>query len=122
MSGQPLIHIVDDNEAVRDSLALLLECADMTVRTYPSAEALLVRPPAGDCLITDVQMAGMDGLELLRRLRAQGADLPVIVITARADPASAEAAVQAGAASYVEKPFAPEAILGAVEAALRRSA
>jgi two-component system response regulator FixJ len=122
MPGQPVIHIVDDNDAVRDSLALLFECADMAARTYASGEDLLTRLQAatGDCLITDVQMPQMSGLELLRRLKAQGATIPVIVITARSDTATAEEALRDGAAAFVEKPFDADAILAAVAKALSR--
>jgi two-component system response regulator FixJ len=122
MPGQPVIHIVDDNEAVRDSLALLFECADLSARTYASGEELLSRLPAGagDCLITDVQMPQMSGLDLLRRLRAKGETIPVIVITARSDAATADEALRDGATAFVEKPFDAEAILAAVATALGR--
>jgi two-component system, LuxR family, response regulator FixJ len=116
----PVIHIVDDDEAVRDSLGVLLSVEGLAVRGHASAQALLDAPPPGPgCVITDVHMAGISGLQLLRHLRARGVTLPVIVITGRPGGALAAEARAAGAAALVEKPFSPEEIITAVRAALQ---
>lgn len=118
MSGT--VHIVDDDEAVRDSLQALLEAKKLVAKTYPTAEAFLAAhsaAPAG-CAIVDVRMPGMDGITLLNRLRERGAALPVIVVTGHGDIPLAVQAMRAGAADFVEKPYSNEAILDAIQRAL----
>ncbi|WP_135469268.1 response regulator FixJ [Crenalkalicoccus roseus] len=121
--GRGAVHVVDDDEAVRRSLAMLLRSAGMAVRTHPSALAFLDALPSlgeGDigCVLTDVRMPGMDGLQMLRQLRAQGFAKPVIVMTAHGDIATAVQAMKAGALDFIEKPFDDEALLAALDAAL----
>ncbi len=114
------VHVIDDDEAVRDSLAFLFESAGLSVRSYDSAESFLdvaERLRAG-CVLTDVRMPGMDGLTLQRRLREQGVHLPVIVMTGHGDVPIAVQALKAGAADFIEKPFDDEALLAAVRTAL----
>lgn len=118
----PAVHIIDDDDAVRDSLATLLEVVGVPVFTYGSAEAFLAALSSGaeGCVVTDVRMPGMSGLELLAKVRAEGCALPVIVATAQAGQGLAEGAMAHGAHAVLEKPFAPDDFLAAVTAALGR--
>jgi two-component system response regulator FixJ len=121
MSASFVVHIVDDDEAVRQSLAFLLSTVGVPVRVYDSATSFLDALPSlqSGCLITDVRMPDMTGLELLQRLKAKSIDLPVIVITGHGDIPLAVEAMKSGAIDFIEKPFAEEAILRAVDAARR---
>ena len=87
MSTDGVVHVIDDDDAVRDSLQFLLTTADISVATYPSATEFLARMPAtpSGCIITDIRMPEMTGLELLQRLRQLGVTLSVIVVTGHAD-------------------------------------
>jgi two-component system, LuxR family, response regulator FixJ len=120
--ADPIVHVIDDDDAVRGSLVFLLETADLCVRSYASALDFLdqVSDTAAGCVITDVRMPGMTGLELVRRLNARGAVMPVIVITGHADVALAVEAMRAGVFDFIEKPFEDQMILSAVSAALHR--
>ena len=122
MQDNRIVHIVDDDEAVRQSLAFLLSSAGLAVRLYDSATAFLagLASVKGGCLITDMRMPDMTGLELLHQLRAKACGLPAIVITGHGDVALAVEAMKAGAIDFIEKPFDEEAILHAVQAALER--
>lgn len=115
-----LVHVVDDDEAVRDSLAILLEAAGHDVRTYASGDEFLDAaqrtPPAG-CLVTDVQMPGVSGIELLRRLQELRIELPAVVISAQ-NGSIREAAIGAGAAAFIAKPVDEQRLLDALSAAL----
>lgn len=115
-----VVHVVDDDEAVRESLSFVLDSAGLEARTYASAESFLqaCRHGIGGCLVTDVRMPDMSGLELVRRLQAMGLNLPVIVMTGHGDTSLAVEAMKAGVVDFLEKPFDDEAILRAVEAAL----
>ncbi len=119
MPGSFVVHIVDDDEAVRQSLAFLLSTAGIPVRVYESATSFLAGLPTlqAGCLITDVRMPDMTGLELLQQLRGKGIKLPVIVITGHGDIPLAVEAMRCGALDFIEKPFAEESILRAVRAA-----
>lgn len=110
--SQSKIYIVDDDQAVRESLRLLLETSGYIVGAYPSAQSFLdaVDGLGFGCLIVDLQMPEMDGLELQRRLTERGIKLPVIMVTAHGDVATAVRAMRAGAIDFVEKPFTEEAI------------
>jgi two-component system, LuxR family, response regulator FixJ len=121
MAPAPAAHIIDDDEAVRDSLAVLLETHGVAAATYASAKAFLDVLAAGaeGCVVTDVQMPDMNGLELLAVLRAGGHRMPVILATARAGRGMAAEAMAQGAWALLEKPFAPDAFVEAVRAALR---
>lgn len=117
-----VVHVVDDDEAVRDSLRFLLDAAGLAVRTHASAEALLsAEPTVPGCVLTDVRMPSMDGLELLRRLRAAAIAVPVLVMTGHADVPMAIRAMKAGALDFLEKPFSDDALVAAVRAALDES-
>ena len=115
-----LVHVIDDDEAVRVSLAFLLEMADLPARTYGSALAFLevVSEFQAGCVVTDVRMPGMSGLELVSRLKVLGVTLPVIVITGHADVPLAVEAMRAGVADFLEKPFDDLALVAAIRAAL----
>jgi two-component system, LuxR family, response regulator FixJ len=117
------VHVVDDDDAVRRALAMLFRSAGIAVAAHPSGSAFLEALPSlgGDavgCVLTDVRMPGVDGLELLRRLKEGGFRPPVVVMTAHGDVSTAVRAMKAGAADFVEKPFDDEALLAAVGAAL----
>ncbi len=116
------VHIVDDDPGVRDSLQVLLEAAGFMVRAYDSAAAFLAAAPGpGGCVMTDVCMPGLDGLELQRRMKERRIPLPVIVMTGRGDIPIAVRAMKAGAVDFLEKPFSDEDLLGAVHRALEQS-
>ncbi|HEU4476070.1 MAG TPA: response regulator FixJ [Methyloceanibacter sp.] len=124
MQDRGIVHIVDDDEAVRKSLAFLLSSAGHAVRLYDSATAFLgdLSNINGGCLITDVRMPEMTGIELLGVLKSKSCTLPAIVITGHGDIPLAVEAMKAGAADFIEKPFDEAAILTAVQAALERAA
>jgi two-component system response regulator FixJ len=120
--GSQVVHVVDDDLDVRQSLAFLLGAAGHTVRVYDSALALLAALPdihAG-CIVTDIRMPGMDGLELQRRLKSLKVALPVVVITGHGDIPLAVEAMKAGAVDFIEKPFADDTLLNAINFALAR--
>ena len=116
------VHVIDDDDASRQSLAFLLQTADIEVETYPSAAAFLDRLAGvgASCIITDVRMPGMSGIDLLRRLKDLKIDAPVIVITGHGDIALAVEAMKIGAADFLEKPFDDEILLASVRSALRQ--
>lgn len=113
MANEPVVHVVDDDPAIRDSLAFLLDTAGLVSRTYESAAALLGRAAKLEpgCIVTDVRMPDMSGLEMVRRLTEMGVRHPVIVMTGHADVPLAIEAVRAGVRDFVEKPFDDEALL-----------
>ncbi len=116
-----LVHVIDDDPAVRDSLAFLLETANLAPRTYDSAVAFLEALPevTSGCVVTDVRMPEMTGIELVRRLKGQGFRLPIVMITGHADVPLAVEAMKAGVADFIEKPFDDEVLRAAIAAALR---
>lgn len=118
----PTVHVIDDDDAVRDSLALLMEAAGLTAHAYDSAEAFLagVEHAEPGCILTDMRMPDMSGLELLHRLSDRLDRFSVIVLTGQADVPMAVEALKAGALDLIEKPYAADAILAAVTAALRQ--
>ncbi len=124
MLPDPVVHLVDDDEAVRHSLAFLLASAGFAVRTYDSAAAFLdaleaVRP---GCVVTDVRMPGLSGLALQRELISRRIGLPVIVMTGHGDVKLSVEAMKAGAVDFIEKPFQDEVMLTAIRAAFDRYA
>jgi two-component system, LuxR family, response regulator FixJ len=124
MASKELVHVVEDDDAMRESLVAVLEDAGYKVRAYPNAEGFLA-VGAGTrtgCVVSDVRMPGLDGLTLLRRLRAKQSALPLVLITGHGDVSLAVTAMKAGAVDFLEKPFEPENLLAAVEAALRAQA
>lgn len=123
MPVNPVVHIVDDDEAVRQSLAFMLSSAGLPVRVYESAKAFLdgLDPAQCGCLITDIRMPDISGLELLHRIKGRVRCLPAIVITGHGDVPLAVEAMKAGAIDFIEKPFDEEAILSAVQTALEKT-
>jgi two-component system response regulator FixJ len=115
-----VVHVIDDDDASRQSLAFLLQAAEIDVRTYASATIFLdLAPKLGwSCVITDVRMPGMSGIELLRRLKELDVDVPVIVITGHGDVPLAVEAMKVGAVDFLEKPFDDEVLLSSVRSAL----
>ena len=124
MTPELTVYIVDDDAAIRDALRLLLKSSGMRVETCASAEEFLgaCRPPLSGCLLVDVRMPGMSGLELQEALAARGIRLPVIVITGHGDVAMAVRAMKAGAVDFIEKPFDNAALLECLRNALARAA
>ena len=123
MPSDPLtVHVIDDDEASRQSLAFLLQTASIAVQTYASGVAFLdqIGAAAAGCIITDVRMPGLSGIELLRRLKEMKIEAPVIVITGHGDVPLAVEAMKSGAADFLEKPFDDEALLASVRLALRQ--
>jgi two-component system CheB/CheR fusion protein len=121
--GRAVISVVDDDPPVRQAIRLLLEASGYEVEAFATCEAFLTRdrPERSACLLVDVGMPGMDGLELQERLNAEGAEIPVVVITGRQDVPLAVKAMRAGAIDFLQKPFDDEALLSAVERALART-
>jgi two-component system response regulator FixJ len=122
MQSDAAVHVVDDDVAVRKSLAFLLASEGLPVRLHESASTFLDDAPSIEvgCIVTDVRMPGIDGIELIRRLKARGIALPVIVMTGHADVPMAVEAMKEGAVDFLEKPFGDEVFLAAVRSALAR--
>jgi two-component system response regulator FixJ len=115
-----IVHVIDDDEAVRASLSFLLEMVDLPCRTYSSAaEFLAIAASLSDgCVVTDVRMPEMSGMELVKRLKDRGVALPVIVITGHGDVPLAVEAMRAGVRDFIEKPFDDKVIVASIRAAL----
>ena len=122
MPFESTVHVIDDDEALRDLLTFLLRTARLDVQSYPSATAFLEALPEANlsCVITDVRMPGMSGIDLLRRLRERKISVPVIVITGHGDIPLAVEAMRIGAIDFLEKPFDDEVLIASVKAALRQ--
>jgi len=118
----PLIHIVDDDDAYRTAVSRLLEASGYRVAQYPSAVALLERPLPTEpgCILLDVQMEGLSGLQLQERLSALGHTLPIVFLTGHADVPSSVRAIKAGAEDFLTKPAPKDVLLAAVQRALAR--
>lgn len=124
MTEPALVHVVDDDAGVRDSLAFLLQSTGLDVRTYDSAAAFLAVAPelVCGCVLTDVRMPGeMDGLELQRRVATLAGSLAVVVMTGHADVPIAVKALKAGARDFLEKPFDDDRLIAVVREALAAS-
>jgi two-component system response regulator FixJ len=119
MPNKPVVHVVDDDAAIRRSLERLLASAGFTPVSYETPLAFLAASGRlTGCILLDLWMPGMDGLEVQTRLRQMGVLLPVIVITARGDVQTAVRAMKAGAIEFIEKPFDDEVLLNAIKASL----
>ena len=126
MSAAPLVLVVDDDEAMRRSLAFLLASVGLASTAFADAQAFLAAAPTEEelrpgCLLLDVRMPGMSGMELLRLLTARNSPFPVILLTGHGDVPMAVAALKAGAEDFIEKPFNDHQLLDAVAAAIRKS-
>ncbi|MBT7291121.1 MAG: response regulator transcription factor [Rhodospirillaceae bacterium] len=124
LQNQYTIYIVDDDDAVRDSLRALLEAVGWSVQSYESGKAFLniCDPTMRGCLLLDIRMPGLDGLQVQRILSQRGVTLPFIVISGHGDVSSAVRAMKAGAAEFLEKPFDSEIVLRAIRTALESDA
>jgi two-component system response regulator FixJ len=123
MGQIPTILIVDDDDVVRDSLKVLLELRQFTVRDFESARTFLAARPdtqASGCLVLDVHMPEMSGIELLRTLRNKGDQLPVILVTGRRDAAAQSQAQALGVVAFLDKPISHPALFAAIDQALKR--
>jgi two-component system, LuxR family, response regulator FixJ len=123
MSDKTVIHVIDDDLAMRDSLAFLLDVNGYKPRAYESATAFLKGAEIDglNCVVSDIRMPDMNGIELVRKLKSEGSKCPVILITGHGDVALAVEAMKAGAVDFIEKPFDDETLLGAIRAALEAS-
>lgn len=119
-----VVHIVDDEEAVRNSLAFLLNISGFATRIHENATGFLAIAPSihNGCLITDLRMPDIDGVELLRRLRSMDAMLPAIVISGHGDVQMAVEAMKNGALDFIEKPFSDDVLIAAIERAVQQAA
>jgi two-component system response regulator FixJ len=124
MQPEPTVYVIDDDDAVRQSLEFLLKTAGITVRGFESAKAFLEMLPQiqSGCVITDVRMPEITGIDLLRRLKEGNLDIPVIVITGHGDISLAVEAMKIGAVDFLEKPFDDDLLLSAVRSALNTEA
>ncbi len=123
MAGDINVFVIDDDEAMRDSLDFLLGSAGFRVQVFETAEAFLdALPNAGSgCVVSDIRMPGMDGLELLKRLKTEKLVLPVVIMTGHGDVPLAVDAMKLGAADFVEKPFDDERLIAAIRTAISRT-
>jgi two-component system response regulator FixJ len=122
MPIEGIVHVVDDDLAVRQSLSFLFATVGLPVRLHESAASFLetIREPVAGCIVTDVRMPEIDGIEFLRRLKSRGDPVPVIVMTGHADVPLAVEAMKEGAIDFIEKPFDDDLLLAAVRSALSR--
>jgi FixJ family two-component response regulator len=120
MSTKPTVYIVDDDRAVRDALQLLMSSADLAVETFAGAREFLAAVPVDrpGCLVLDVRMPEIDGLELQRQLAARGSRLPIIILTGHGDVPMAVEALRAGALDFLQKPFESKQLLARIEEAI----
>ena len=122
LKHKPRITVVDDDQSVREALENLISSVGFEVRLFASAEDFLDSdgPANTDCAVLDLRLPGLSGLELQRRLAANGQSTPVIIITAQGDDNSHAEAVAAGAIAFLKKPFKEEVLLAAIDSALKR--
>ena len=118
----PLVHLVDDDGAVRRSVGFMLKTSGYLVRSYESGVELLKSPGelGQGCILLDIRMPGMDGLEVQEALKNKGVTLPIIIMTGHGDVTLAVKAMKAGAIDFIEKPFEKAALLGAIEEGVKR--
>jgi len=118
------VYIIDDDAAMRRSIEFLTDSVGLKSRSFESAQSFLdgVRPEDGGCLLLDVRMPGMSGLDLLDRINEDGYSLPVIIITGHADVPMAVRALQSGALEFIEKPFNDQTLLDRVQSAMESDA
>ena len=123
LKAHATISVVDDDESVRNSLKRLLRSMEFEVRTFPSAREFLREGPLHEhgCVIVDVRMPEMNGLDLQKRLSDAGVSLPIIFITAYEDPGARAQAMRAGALAFLQKPFSDPSLMVAIGLALERS-
>lgn len=118
--SEPIVFVVDDDDAVRESIGWLISSVDLRVKSFPSASDFMEQclPGQAGCLIADIRMPGTSGLELQDRLNQRGCDIPVIIITGHGDVQTAVRAMKAGAFDFIEKPFNDQVLLDLVNRAV----
>jgi len=123
MARKGKVYVIDDDEAMRDSLQFLLDSADFEVSLFDSAQTFLDQLSTIEfgCVVSDIRMPGVDGIELLRRIKASRATLPVIIMTGHGDIPLAVEAMKLGAVDFLEKPFEDERLVAWIDAALRQA-
>jgi two-component system response regulator FixJ len=123
MAHRGKVFVIDDDEAMRDSLEFLLGAADFDVMLFESARHFLDALPGVDfgCVVSDVRMPGIDGIELLKRLKADRSTLPVLVMTGHGDVPLAVEAMKLGAVDFLEKPFEDDRLIGMIDIALKQA-
>lgn len=121
-ANKPAVFVVDDNAAVRDAIRWLVEQVGLAVRTYANAQEFLAayRPGTRGCLVLDIRMPGMSGIELQEHLAREGIHLPVIIVTGHGDVPITVRAMKAGACEFLQKPFNDQTLLDAIQTALDR--
>jgi two-component system response regulator FixJ len=123
MSSKVKVYVIDDDEAMRDSLNFLLDCAGLEVTLFETAQQFLDALPGLDfgCVVSDVRMPGIDGIELLRRMKASQSKFPILIMTGHGDVPLAVQAMKLGAIDFMEKPFDDDRLTGMIEAAIRQA-
>jgi two-component system response regulator FixJ len=116
-----LLHVIDDDDGLREALAFLLEVNGVEAEFYESGDAFLAALPVADgCLLTDLRMPGITGLELIRELKTRGVEMPAIVMTGHGDVPLAVEAMKAGVIDFIEKPFSDDVLIAAIQTAFER--
>ena len=123
MARKGIVYVIDDDQAMRESIDFLLSAADYDVRLFESAATFLdsLSEIAFGCVLSDVRMPGIDGLDLLKRLKAGGSRLPVVIMTGHGDVPLAVEAMKLGAIDFIEKPFDDDRLIGLIETALKQA-
>jgi two-component system response regulator FixJ len=123
MPDRGKVYVIDDDEAMRDSLNFLLDSADFSVTLFETAIRFLEALPGLEfgCVVSDVRMPGMDGIELLKRMKAGQSSFPIVIMTGHGDVPLAVEAMKLGAVDFLEKPFEDDRLIGMIEAAIRQA-
>ncbi len=123
MTNKGKVYVIDDDEAMRDSLNFLLESADFNVTLFETAQNFLDALPGLEfgCVVSDVRMPGIDGIELLKRMKTGHSAFPILIMTGHGDVPLAVEAMKLGAVDFLEKPFEDDRLIGMIDAAIRRA-
>src|SRR6266568_1928648 len=123
MPDKRKVYVIDDDEAMRDSLSFLLDSADFHVTLFETALTFLDTLPGLDfgCVVSDVRMPGLDGIELLKRMKASHCTFPIVIMTGHGDIPLAVEAMKLGAVDFLEKPFEDERLIGMIEMAIQQA-
>ncbi len=123
MTTKGIVYVIDDDEAMRDSLNFLLDSSGFSVTLFDNAQAFLDALPrlAFGCVVSDVRMPGLDGIELLKRMKAQASPFPILIMTGHGDVPLAVEAMKLGAVDFLEKPFEDDRLIALIESAIRQA-
>ena len=122
MAPRGKVYVIDDDEAMRDSLSFLLDAADFEVTLFESAQHFLDGLPSDfGCVVSDIRMPGIDGIELLQHLKASRSSFPVLIMTGHGDVPLAVEAMKLGAVDFLEKPFEDDRLIGMIDSALKQA-